>query len=201
MQATRANTLRHSFFNMKSLFPYLAILLFANLARIQADDAPSPPANAGKPATPEVKIEPFDFDKEDADAHAAYFLKNRKSAAADPYRPLYHFSPPGFGLHDTAGLCKWQGKYHLFYLYSPPGLQWSRGHAVSDDLVHWSDLPMLPTSIRHGTGQAWADNDRVLLTIGEGKLFTASDPLLEKWTEHPVKFPGADNYIWRENDP
>ena len=91
MQATRANTLRHSFFNMKSPFPYLAILLFANLATIHADDAPSPPANTSKPATPEVKIEPFDFDKEDANAHAAYFLKKRKSAAADPYRPLYHF--------------------------------------------------------------------------------------------------------------
>ena len=60
----------------------------------------------------------------------------------------------------AAWIGKWQGKYHLFYLYSPPGLQWSRGHAVSDDLVHWRDLPMLPTSTRGGTGQAWADNDR-----------------------------------------
>ena len=185
---------------MKSPSPSLTLLLFATLATIQAATAPSPPANAGKPATPEVKIEQFDFDKQDVDAHAAYFLKNRKSAAADPYRPLYHFSPPGFGLHDPAGLCRWQGKYHLFYLYSPPGLQWSRGHAVSEDLVNWRDLPLLPTAIRGGTGQAWADNDRVILTIGEGKLFTASDPLLEKWTEHPVRFPGADNFIWREKD-
>ena len=185
---------------MKSPFSYFTVLLLACLASIHAADTPAQPAATNQAATPAAKQEPFEFDKQDAAAHLAYFLQNRKSAAADPYRPLYHFSPPGFGLHDTAGLCKWQGKYHLFYLYSPPGLQWSRGHAVSDDLVHWSDLPMLPTPIRGGTGQAWADNDRVLLTIGEGKLFTASDPLLEKWTEHPVKFPGADNYIWREND-
>lgn len=185
---------------MKSPFSYFTVLLLACLASIHAADTPAQPAATIPTTTPAAKQEPFEFDKQDSAAHLAYFLQNRKSAAADPYRPLYHFSPPGFGLHDTAGLCKWQGKYHLFYLYSPPGLQWSRGHAVSDDLVHWSDLPMLPTPIRGGTGQAWADNDRVLLTIGEGKLFTASDPLLEKWTEHPVKFPGADNYIWREND-
>ena len=189
-----------SFVRMRFPLYYLAILLFAGQGTIHAADTPPQPANAGKPSAPEVTPKPFDFDKEDADAHEAYFLKNRKSAAADPYRPIYHFSPPGFGLHDVAGLCRWQGKYHLFYLYSPPGLQWSRGHAVSDDLVHWRDLPMLPTSIRGGTGQAWADNDRVILTTGEGKLFTASDPLLEKWTEHPVKFPGADNFIWREKD-
>ena len=28
----------------------------------------------------------------------------------------------------------------------------------------------------------------------------ASDPMLLKWTEHPVKFPGGDNFIWREGD-
>ncbi len=193
---------------MTSPFPYLTILLLATLGAIHAADTLPQPATNDKAATREALKQPFEFDKMDADAHVAYFLRNRKSAAADPYRPLYHFSPPGFGLHDPAGLCKWQGKYHLFYLYSPSppnhlpggGLQWSRGHAVSDDLVHWRDLPMLPTSICGGTGQAWADNDRVILTIGGGKLFTSSDPLLHKWTEHPVKFPGGDNFIWREKD-
>ena len=170
------------------------------LATIDAADTPPQPATTNNAAIPAAKKEQPDFDNMDADAQVAYFLQNRKSAAADPYRPLYHFSPPGFGLHDVSGLCRWQGKYHLFYLYSPPGLQWSRGHAVSDDLVHWRDLPMLPTSIRGGTGQAWTDHDRVILSIGEGKLFMASDPVLLKWTEHPVKFPGADNFIWREKD-
>ncbi len=185
---------------MKSPFPALTVLLLAGLVTIHAADPPPQPATTNPAAIPAAKKAQPDFDNMDADAHVAYFLQNRKSAAADSFRPLYHFSPPGFGLHDPAGLCKWQGKYHLFYLYSPPGLQWSRGHAVSDDLVHWRDLPMLPTAIRGGTGQAWADNGRVILTIGEGKLFTASDPLLHTWTEHPVKFPGADNFIWREKD-
>jgi len=124
-------------------------------------------------------------------------LKNRQSLAADPYRPLYHFSPPGFGTHDPAGLCWWKGKYHFFYLFSIPGVLWGRGHAVSDDLVHWRDLPMLPKSIRGGTGQVWADKDRVILGIAGSKVATASDPMLLKWSEHPVR-TGGDNYIWRQ---
>ncbi|MFN0125568.1 MAG: glycoside hydrolase family 32 protein [Verrucomicrobiales bacterium] len=185
---------------MTSPFPYLTILLLATLGTIHAADAPPQPATNDKAAAPADKQKPPDFDKSDAAAHLAYFLQNRKSAAADPYRPIYHFSPPGFGLHDPAGLCRWQGKYHLFYLYSPPGLGSSRGHAVSDDLVHWRDLPMLPTWIRGGTGQAWADNDRVILSTDGEKLFMASDPMLLKWTEHPVKCPGLDKFIWRERD-
>ena len=127
------------------------------------------------------------------------FLKNRQSLATDPYRPLYHFSPPGFGTHDPAGLCWWKGKYHFFYLFSIPGVLWGRGHAVSDDLVHWRDLPMLPKSIRGGTGQVWADKDRVILGVAGSKVATASDPMLLKWTQHPLK-TGGDNFIWREGE-
>ena len=127
------------------------------------------------------------------------FLENRRSLAGNPFRPLYHFSPPGFGLHDPAGLCLWQGRYHLFYLLSIPGVRWGRGHAVSDDLVHWKDLPMLPTDIQGGTGQVWADGERVILGIGAPKLATASDPMLLDWTEHEANI-GGDNFIWREGD-
>jgi len=126
-------------------------------------------------------------------------LNNRRLLVEDPYRPLYHFSPPGFGTHDPAGLCWWKGKYHFFYLFSIPGVLWGRGHAVSEDLVHWRDLPMLPTSIHGGTGQVWVDDDRVILGVAGTKIATASDPMLLDWTEHPVK-SGADNFIWREGD-
>jgi len=125
-------------------------------------------------------------------------VRNRESLAADPYRPLYHFSPPGFGLHDPAGLCWWKGKYHFFYLFSTPDVLWGRGHAVSDDLVNWRDLPMLPKSLHGGTGQAWAEGDRVILGFHNERLAIASDEMLLKWTEHPVNFRG-DNYIWRED--
>ena len=175
-------------------------LIWLALAATAAHAAENSGAGQGK-VTSATKKDPPAFDNMDADAHVAYFLQKRQSAAADPYRPLYHISPPGFGLLDPCGLFRWQGKYHLFYLYSPTVLMWARGHAVSDDLVHWRDLPMLPTSTKGGTGQAWADSDRVMLSNSDGKLFMASDPMLLKWTEHPVKLPRIkDNSIWREKD-
>jgi len=54
-------------------------------------------------------------------------------------------------LNDPNGLCFWQGRWHLFYQAYPPDefpdprdinkrrQHW--GHAVSDDMVHWRDLP------------------------------------------------------------
>ncbi len=48
-------------------------------------------------------------------------------------------------MNDPCGLIQWRGRYHMFYQYNPNGafhgtIHW--GHAVSDDLVHWDDLPI-----------------------------------------------------------
>ena len=136
----------------------------------------------------------------DGEAQLACFVNNRRYLANDPYRPLYHFSPPGFGTHDPAGLCWWQGHYHLFYLLSVPGVRWGRGHAVSEDLVHWRDLPMLPKEINGGTGQIWVEPDRVILGIAKKMVVTASDPMLQNWTVHSSNSGSGDNYIWRDGE-
>jgi len=149
-----------------------------------------------------------DLDALDQDAQKELFRRSRESLASDPYRPFYHFSPPGSDLHDAAGLCWWQGRYHLFYLFSTPHVLWARGHAVSEDLVHWRDLPVVKPAIHGGTGQVWADNDRVIMGYATHEhkavsLATAADPLLLDWIEHPrnpVHRPGNDNYVWREGD-
>lgn len=49
----------------------------------------------------------------------------------EKYRPQYHFSPKKGWIGDPDGLVYTEGKYHLFW--------W--GHAVSEDLVHWKELP------------------------------------------------------------
>ena len=74
----------------------------------------------------------------------------RRQMVSDLYRPLYHFSAPANYLGDPNGTIYWKGKYHLFYQYNPDGafddskrMHW--GHAVSTDLVHWSDLPIALT--------------------------------------------------------
>lgn len=68
----------------------------------------------------------------------------RRSLAGDPYRPAYHFIAPAAWMNDPNGPLHWRGRYHVFYQYNPHSPRWEApywGHAVSDDLVHWHDLP------------------------------------------------------------
>ena len=45
-------------------------------------------------------------------------------------------------LNDPNGICFWQGRWHLFYqAYPPEDTRQHWGHAISDDLVRWRDLP------------------------------------------------------------
>ena len=65
--------------------------------------------------------------------------------AADFHRPRYHFLPAANWMNDPNGVIYWQGQYHLFFQYNPDGawhdnMHW--GHAVSEDLVHWQELPV-----------------------------------------------------------
>ena len=40
-------------------------------------------------------------------------------AAADPYRPYFHFAPPVGWMNDPNGLCRCGEWYHVFYQYGP----------------------------------------------------------------------------------
>ena len=66
-----------------------------------------------------------------------------KTLYAESYRPQFHFSPKTGWMNDPNGLVYDAGEYHLFFQAWPESPQargkiWS--HAVSTDLVHWTQL-------------------------------------------------------------
>ncbi len=75
----------------------------------------------------------------------------------DIHRPRYHFLPAANWMNDPNGVIHWRGQYHLFFQYNPDGayhanMHW--GHAVSDDLVQWRELPVAiaPTPVSPDEG-------------------------------------------------
>lgn len=155
------------------------------------------------------------------DSQVLFFSENRRRLHTDPYRPIYHLSSPDGIMHDPNGLCFWQGKWHLFYQFLPSKdsrQHW--GHAVSDDLIHWEDLPIAiypGPEERVYSGATYVEKDRVIAMyygFGFGDIVAISDdPYLLNWKKiatpaialksddgSPLPYYVFDTAIWKEDD-
>lgn len=140
--------------------------------------------------------------------------RQREILLRDHHYPSYHFGAPEGRLNDPNGLCRWQGLWHLFYQAFPTEdgpISW--GHAVSEDLIHWKDLPyaLCPgPEPSCWSGSALVEEDRVIAMYHApqyGNMVAVSrDPLLLQWEKLtggaviPAAQPG-ENLPYRVYDP
>jgi len=127
----------------------------------------------------------------------------------DKYRPQYHAIPPEHWMNEPHAPLYYRGKYHLFYQHNPQGPYWHNihwGHWVSDDMVHWRDLPiaLAPEAGTLDPDGCWSgsatydengipvifytagnDKDSPNQRIALARPENPQDPYLIKWKKYP----------------
>jgi fructan beta-fructosidase len=137
-------------------------------------------------------------------------------------RPWFHFTSRRGWLNDPNGLVFFGGEYHLFYQHNPYGWDWGNmhwGHAVSSDLIHWSELPIAIYPREYGdwafSGSAVVDSENTsgfggnsapplvaaFTSTGRGECVVYSLDRGRTWTEYSgnpvVRHSGRDpRLLW-----
>ena len=147
--------------------------------------------------------------------------------ANDPHYPKYHFVGPESWINDPNGPIYHDGRYHLFYQFDPivNGRRSARcwGHAVSGDLIHWTDWPVAiwpdTPQDRAGvfSGNTFFDDDGALCALYTGNVggHRETNGILARSTDDGVTWskrvvmnntqrPNADSpvhwdgFVWRD---
>lgn len=97
----------------------------------------------------------------------------------EQFRPQLHFSPEKHWMNDPNGLIYFDGEWHLFFQHYPyeskaKNIHW--GHAVSKDLIHWTELPIALTP----------ENDLVGLWSGSAVIDWRNQTGFQREKDRPV---------------
>jgi fructan beta-fructosidase len=149
-------------------------------------------------------------------------VSNPKRLYDEQSRPQFHFTSKCGWLNDPNGLVYSGGEYHLFYQHNPYGWNWGNmhwGHAVSPDLIHWTELPIAISPKSYGdwvfSGSAVVDTANTagfqrgtepslvaaFTSTGRGECLAYSNDRGRTWTEFTnnpaVKHAGRDpRLLW-----
>lgn len=76
---------------------------------------------------------------------ANQFILEEKETINPLFKPKAHLTPEIGWINDPNGFIFFRGEYHLFYQFNPYDSVWGPmhwGHAKSEDLVNWEQLPV-----------------------------------------------------------
>ncbi|MBP2447877.1 GH32 C-terminal domain-containing protein [Rhizobium leguminosarum] len=109
----------------------------------------------------------------------------------------HHFRPPFGWMNDPNGFGRFGGKLHLFYQHYPHSLRWNNmhwGHAVSEDYLRWTHLPifLFPSdelaARADGRGGAFSGSAIALLGDEAGLRIFFTEHMKDREPEEQVQF-------------
>ncbi|WP_456279750.1 glycoside hydrolase family 32 protein [Bacillus sp. K7] len=127
-------------------------------------------------------------------------VKKTKSTQKPDYRAAYHFTTPDKWKNDPQKPIYFDGQYHYFYLYNQDypngnGTEWR--HAVSEDLLHWTDEGVAIPKYTNPDGDIWSGS--VVIdknnTAGFGK-----NALVAIVTQPSAKDKKQEQHLWYSTD-
>ena len=126
-------------------------------------------------------------------------------------RPAFHLSARVGWMNDPNGFSYYDGQYHMFYQYHPYDSHWGPmhwGHAVSEDLLHWTYLPaaMAPDKpydrdgCYSGNALTLPDGRQMLMYTGRQLIIDENGEEQESQTQN-LAFGDGDNYVKYARNP